>query len=140
MGYRRWAVKPMTTPIPFHQQSTGAAPPVTSRHVEFLVAIDICLPHDLQADRREELLKAEYERGAFLARAGTLRAVWRVPGKLANRGIWSAADPTALHEAIASLPLWPYMTVEVLALARHPLAEHCQGLEPGTAARTPTSG
>ena len=108
--------------------------------MEFLVAIDIRLPDDLQAGRREELLKAEYERGAFLARAGMLKAVWRVPGKLANRGIWAAADPTALHEALASLPLWPYMKVEVLALARHPLAEHCQGLAPGTAARTSPSG
>lgn len=121
-------------------QLTGAAPPVSSRPVEFLVAIDIRLPDDLQAGRREELLKAEYERGVFLARAGMLRAVWRVPGKLANRGVWAAADPTALHAALVSLPLWPYMTVEVLALARHPLAEHCQGFAPGTAAGGPTSG
>lgn len=121
-------------------QLTGALSPVASRSVEFLVAIDIRLPDDLQAARRDELLEAEYERGAFLARAGILRAVWRLPGKLANRGIWAAADATALHEALVSLPLWPYMTVEVLALARHPLAEHCQGLAPGTAAQTPTSG
>ena len=59
--------------------------------VEYLVAIDIRLPNDLEADRREDLLKAEHMRGAALARAGILRAVWRVPGRLANRGIWEAA-------------------------------------------------
>ena len=85
------------------------------RPVEFLVAIDIRLPGDLEDDRREALLKAEFERGASLAEAGILRMVWRVPGKLANRGIWAAPDATALHEALVSLPLWPYMTVEVIA-------------------------
>jgi muconolactone D-isomerase len=73
--------------------------------VQFLVEIDIRLPHDLDAHRREELLKAETLRGTFLAQAGTLLAIWRVPGQLANRGIWSAPDATALHEALVSLPL-----------------------------------
>jgi muconolactone D-isomerase len=99
--------------------------------VQFLVEIDIRLPHDLDAHRREELLKAETLRGTFLAQAGTLLAIWRVPGQLANRGIWSAPDATALHEALVSLPLWPFMTVQVTPLARHPLAEHCQGIAPG---------
>jgi muconolactone D-isomerase len=108
--------------------------------VEFLVAIDIRLPGDLEDDRRDALLKAEFERGASLAEAGILRAVWRVPGKLANRGIWAAPDATALHEALVSLPLWPYMTVEVIPLARHPLAEHCQGLRPGSVAQGSASG
>lgn len=114
--------------------------PVSSRAVEFLVAIEIRLPGDLEADRREEMLKAEYERGSLLAKAGIVRSIWRVPGKLANRGIWAASDPTALHEALVSLPLWPYMTVEVVPLARHPLAEHCQGIPPGASAQSPTGG
>ena len=118
----------------------GGPQPVSSRPVEFLVAIDIHLPDDLEAGRRDELLQAEYERGTSLARAGILRAVWRVPGKLANRGIWAAPDATALHEALVSLPLWPYMTVEVVPLARHPLAEHCQGIPPGASAQSPTGG
>jgi len=99
--------------------------------VEFLVEIDIRLPHDLGAERRDELAMAESARGGDLARSGTIRAIWRVPGRLANRGIWSAPDATALHEAIVSLPLWPFMTVQVTPLARHPLAEHCQGIAPG---------
>jgi muconolactone D-isomerase len=107
----------------------GNIPPV-----QFLVEIDIRLPHDLGEERRDELLKAEFARGSSLAEAGILRAIWRVPGRLANRGIWEAPDATVLHEALASLPLWPFMRVQVVPLARHPLAEHCPGLPSGAAA------
>ena len=98
--------------------------------------IDIVLPPDLGEERRRTLLAAEFDRGSALAQAGVLRAVWRVPGRLANRGIWTAADATALHEALTSLPLWRYMDVAVTPLARHPLAEACAGIEPGLGAAT----
>ena len=44
--------------------------------------------------------------------------MWRVPGRTANWGIWEAADATALHAAITSLPLFPYLDVEVIALEK----------------------
>ena len=96
--------------------------------MEFLVQVDVRLPADLEPERRRVLLEAELERGTALAEAGLLRAIWRVPGQLANRAIWSAEDATALHEALVSLPLWAYMQVEVTPLARHPLADACAGL------------
>jgi muconolactone D-isomerase len=96
--------------------------------MDFLVQIEVQLPADLEPERRRVLLEAELERGTALAEAGLLRAIWRVPGRLANRAIWSADDATALHEALVSLPLWPYMQVEVTPLARHPLGELCAGL------------
>jgi len=99
--------------------------------VDFLVEIDISLPHDLSEDHRAALLQAEEVRGQELATSGVLRAIWRVPGRLANRAIWTAPDATALHAALSSLPLWPYMGVTVTPLARHPLAEACEGLPAG---------
>lgn len=102
--------------------------------MEFLVDIDIRLPSELADERRAALLDAEFARGNALAAAGVLRAVWRVPGRLANRGVWSVPDATALHEALVSLPLWQYMEVTVTPLARHPLAEHCHGLPAGLTA------
>jgi len=99
--------------------------------MEFLVDIDIRLPTGLAEERRAALLEAEFARGSALAAAGVLRAVWRVPGRLANRGVWSAPDATALHEALVSLPMWQYMDVTVTPLARHPLADHCPGLPAG---------
>jgi muconolactone D-isomerase len=99
--------------------------------MEFLVGVDVSLPPDLDTERRAELLAAEAKRGTELANAGTIRAIWRVPGRLANRAIWSAPDATALHEALISLPLWPYMEIAVTPLARHGLADVCGGLPVG---------
>ena len=67
----------------------------------------------LISDDRRDLLKAKFVRGTSLARTGLLWATWRVPSQLANRGIWAASDATSLHEALVSLPLWPFMTVVV---------------------------
>lgn len=99
--------------------------------MEFLVEIEVRLPVDMDAEHRAALQEAEHARGRALAEAGTLRAIWRVPGRLANRAIWSAADATALHDALTSLPLWPYMDVAVTPLGLHPLAGACRGLTPG---------
>jgi muconolactone D-isomerase len=99
--------------------------------VEFLVEVEIGLPHDLDDAQRASLLAAELERARALADAGVVRAIWRVPGRLANRAIWSAPDATALHDALTSLPLWPYMDVSVTPLAKHPVAQSCRGLPAG---------
>ena len=47
--------------------------------------------------------------------------IWRIPGRLANVGVWSAPDATALHDALTSLPVFPYMDARVTALATHHL-------------------
>ena len=49
-----------------------------------------------------------------------MKRLWRVPGRWANWGLWEAPDATALHEALNSLPLWPWMSIRVHPLARHP--------------------
>lgn len=88
--------------------------------MEFLVAIEIRLPEGMPDDERARLAAAEAERAAELAAEGTLLRVWRVPGRRANRGLWAAPDATALHAALTSLPLWPYLEIEVQPLAAHP--------------------
>lgn len=92
--------------------------------MRFLVEIAVDLPAELrepQSERRAELLAAELARGVELRRAGKIEAIWRVPGELRNVGVWNAADATALHEALASLPLATWMRVAVTPLADHPV-------------------
>jgi muconolactone D-isomerase len=87
---------------------------------EFLVRIEINLPADLDEQDREQLVAAEAKRGRELIADGTMVRIWRLPGRRANVGIWSAPDADALHAAITSLPMFPYLDVEVTALAIHP--------------------
>jgi muconolactone D-isomerase len=86
--------------------------------MEFLVRIKVNLPPD--DERKADLVAAEAERARELADAGIIERLWRIPGTWANAGIWRADDATALHEAISSLPLYPWLTVRVTPLARHP--------------------
>jgi muconolactone D-isomerase len=87
--------------------------------MEFLVRIDIDLSPDMDPDRRAALVEAEAARGRELREAGTIVRIWRVPGRLANVGVWSAADATELHAAISSLPFFDWMSVAVEPLATH---------------------
>ncbi len=89
--------------------------------MEFLVRIDVDLPPDVTEPRRRELLEAEAERGRELLASGALRRIWRVPGRRANVSLYEAPDATELHALLTSLPLWPWMDIDVQALATHPL-------------------
>jgi muconolactone D-isomerase len=89
--------------------------------VKFLVRIEVALPPTLPEHDRAQMLAAELERGRELVEAGSLWAIWRIPGGLRNVGVWEAADATELHELIASLPLYPWLTADVTPLATHPL-------------------
>lgn len=89
--------------------------------MEFLVEIRVDLPPQLAATERARLMEAEVRRGRELKAAGTIVRIWRIPGRTANVGIWEAADPTTLHDAIASLPMFPYLRADATALATHHL-------------------
>ncbi|MCP2353561.1 muconolactone D-isomerase [Nonomuraea thailandensis] len=85
-----------------------------------MVNIEIDWPPETDLAVKEEMFAAELARGQELARAGQLRRLWRIPGRWANWSLYEVADATELHNALTSLPLWPWMTVQVHALADHP--------------------
>lgn len=88
--------------------------------MEFLVHIVIEWPPDGDIDQKQRLIAEEAERARELTDAGMIKRLWRVPGTWGNVGLWEAEDATALHEALASLPLFPWVRAEVHPLARHP--------------------
>ncbi|MFV2062069.1 MAG: muconolactone Delta-isomerase [Chloroflexota bacterium] len=87
--------------------------------MEFLLHIKVTFPADGDPAEKDRRIKAEGVRARELAADGTIKRIWRVPGQWANWSIWQGADATAIHEAVTSLPMWPYLDVEV-----HPLADH----------------
>lgn len=88
--------------------------------MEFLVRFDVNPPESMTVEERERLRALERERAVELRESGTLRRLWRVPGRRATVGLWEADDATALHDALASLPMFPWMDVTVEPLATHP--------------------
>lgn len=90
------------------------------RMPEFLVHIEVRWPPGGDPRERERLVDAERTRAQELTDAGTIRRLWRIPGRWANWGIWSTESVGHLHDAIESLPLRPYLEVIVHPLAPHP--------------------
>jgi muconolactone D-isomerase len=89
--------------------------------MEFLVRIEFSLPPDMAPDVHARLLEQERARGLELRSEGVILRIWRIPGRRANVGIWQACDATVLHDAIASLPLFPWIDAQVTPLALHPV-------------------
>jgi muconolactone delta-isomerase len=100
--------------------------------VEFLVSILISPPEGVDAQEVAARTKEEGARAAELASQGTIRRLWRPvdgQGLWRNIGLWSAGTETELRAAIASLPLSPWMTIEVTGLSEHPSDPLRAGLE-----------
>lgn len=89
--------------------------------MEFLVRIEQRIPPDIDPGLLAEVKAAEHARGRELAEAGTLRRIWRIPGRRAVYALYRVAGPDELHEVLASLPLFPWMDIEATALAAHAL-------------------
>lgn len=103
--------------------------------MEFLVHIEINWPPEADEALRQEIFERELEQGQLLARAGLLRRLWRVPGRWANWSLYEVADTTELHEALTSLPLYPWMDIQVHAMAEHPNDPRALGIVPEPEAR-----
>lgn len=87
--------------------------------MEFLVHSEVT---GIQAGSEAEITLREKEaiRARELAAGGILIRLWRVPGRREAWGIWSAENTDRLHEALTSLPLFPYLKITVHPLASHP--------------------
>ncbi|MFZ5871245.1 MAG: muconolactone Delta-isomerase [Actinomycetota bacterium] len=88
----------------------------------FLVHMRVSLPPDLAGEARERLLADEKAMAQRLQREGTWVHLWREVGQYANYSVFDVASGDQLHDILWNLPLFPYMTVTVTALARHPSA------------------
>jgi len=88
--------------------------------MEFLVRFEPKPPADMSTEERERLRALERERAGELRERGALKRIWRVPGRRGVVSLWEAEDATELHDALASLPMFPWIDAVVEPLAVHP--------------------
>ena len=88
----------------------------------YCVEIDVKIPDGIDPAKLEELKIKEKATSTGYQESGEWVHLWRVAGKFGNVSIFDVADHDRLHEILWSLPLFPFMTVRVIPLARHPSA------------------
>ncbi|MBV8124357.1 MAG: muconolactone Delta-isomerase [Paucibacter sp.] len=86
----------------------------------FHVQMTVKLPHDMPPAEADALKLREKAMAQELQRAGTWRHLWRIAGQYANISVFDVASIDELHNLLTSLPLFPYMQIEVMPLCRHP--------------------
>lgn len=89
--------------------------------MEFLLQITLEVPPGTAQEEVDDRVRAEAVRAAELADAGHLQRLWRPEGPgWRNIGLWQASDLGQLHKLLESLPLHPWMTIEIRVLGPHP--------------------
>lgn len=86
----------------------------------FHVRMDVNLPPTMAPEQAEELKRTERELAQRLQRDGQWRHLWRIAGQYANVSIFDVESVDALHTLLTSLPLFPYMQIQIMPLCRHP--------------------
>jgi muconolactone delta-isomerase len=74
----------------------------------------------LPDDEREKLRAAERARAAELREAGILVKLWRVLGSTDSIALYEAPDADTLHDALVSLPMFPWLRFTIEPLVTHP--------------------
>lgn len=90
----------------------------------FQVHMTVSIPHDFPAGKADELKAQEKARAQELQRSGQWRHLWRIAGQYANISIFDVESNGHLHELLSSLPLFPFMKIDVTPLLRHPSSVH----------------
>jgi muconolactone D-isomerase len=88
--------------------------------MEFLVRARNLLPPDFPVGRRAEMRTLERAIAGRWRVEGMLQRLWRVPGRTDWVGLFAADDASVLHDALTTLPMWPWLEVTVQPLANHP--------------------
>ncbi|OXC79157.1 muconolactone Delta-isomerase [Caballeronia sordidicola] len=88
----------------------------------FLVHMVVQIPLDADTELINSLKADEKAFSQKLQQEGKWRHLWRVAGQYANYSVLDVESNDELHTLLSSLPLFPYMAIEVTPLAQHPSA------------------
>ena len=87
--------------------------------MQFMAKIILPLPGDWSKEKLEKMNMTERARSVQFVKEGKLRRIYRIVGLRGNFSIWEAETLEALHEILTSLPLHPYMDIEIYPIIKH---------------------
>ncbi len=85
----------------------------------FHVRMDVDIPRDLDPEIRADTVATEKAYSQDLQQQGKWVHLWRIVGQFSNISIFDVESADELHEILWNLPLFPYMTIEVMPLTQH---------------------
>jgi muconolactone D-isomerase len=88
--------------------------------MEFLVRIELVAPPGMNAEELADLRQRESQRASELAADGNIVRLWRSASKWGNWGLWTCGSREILVQLLDSLPLRPFMTIDIHDLGQHP--------------------
>jgi muconolactone D-isomerase len=86
----------------------------------FHVRMNVQLPPAMPPEQAAALKTDEKALAQRLQEEGKWRHLWRIAGQYANVSVFDVASNEELHALLLSLPLFPYMQIDVMPLCRHP--------------------
>lgn len=86
----------------------------------FHVRMNVNLPLSMPTEQAAQLKQTEKELAQRLQHEGKWRHLWRIAGQYANISVFDVDSVDELHNLLTSLPLFPYMQIDVMPLCRHP--------------------
>lgn len=86
----------------------------------FHVRMNVNLPLNMSAEQAAQLKQTEKELAQRLQHEGKWRHLWRIAGQYANVSVFDVDSVDELHNLLTSLPLFPYMQIDVMPVCRHP--------------------
>ncbi|WP_395408488.1 muconolactone Delta-isomerase [Pseudoduganella sp. UC29_106] len=90
----------------------------------FHVRMDVNLPQTMPEAQSASLKKEEMVIAQALQACRKWRHLWRIAGQYANISVFDVDSIEELHTVLSTLPLFPFMKIEVMALCRHPSSIH----------------
>ncbi|MCY1308328.1 Muconolactone Delta-isomerase [compost metagenome] len=88
----------------------------------FQVRMQIIIPHDADRAIVQQLSATELALAQKFQHDGKWLHIWRVVGEWANVSIFNVDSIDELHDILTSLPLFPFMELEITPLCKHPAA------------------
>lgn len=88
----------------------------------FMVEMDVNIPHDFDPAEAARIKAREKAYSQQLQADSVWRHIWRKAGLYSNVSIFDVESNAALHDLLMALPLYPFMTMKVTPLCRHPSA------------------